>query len=107
MLFLTSRRNQTILLFIKRNDKQISDYRSVSLFLVFGNIFETFNIKSLFEYFDEQKFRSEHQSGSRPNDSCTNQLLSIVHNLYMAFDAGPTLEVWGVFLDMPRAFDKV
>ena len=50
---------------------------------------------------------SEHQSGFRPNDSCTNQLLSIVHDIYTTFDADPTLEVQGVFLDMSKAFDKV
>ena len=49
--------------------------------------------KSLFEYLDEHKMLSEHQSGFRPNDSCTKQALSIVHDIYMAFDADPTLEV--------------
>ena len=48
-----------------------------------------------------------HQSGFWPNDSCVNQLLSIVHNLYKAFDACPILETFGVFLDMSKAFDKV
>ena len=43
----------------------------------------------------------------RTNDSCTNQLLSIVHDIYMAFNADPTLEVQGVFLDTSKAFDKV
>ena len=41
------------------------------------------------------------------NDSCTNQLLSIVHDIYTAFDADLTLEVRGVFLDMSKIFDKV
>ena len=36
-----------------------------------------------------------------------NQLLSIVHNLHKAFDAYPTRETGGVFLDIPKAFDKV
>ena len=31
----------------------------------------------------------------------------IVHNIYSAFDAYPTLESRGVFLDMSKAFDKV
>ena len=31
----------------------------------------------------------------------------MVHDLYTAFDADPTLEVCGVFLDMSKAFDKV
>ena len=48
-----------------------------------------------------------HQSGFWPNDSCVNQLLSVVHNLYKAFDAYSILETFGVFLDMPKAFDKV
>ena len=50
---------------------------------------------------------SAHQSGFRANDSCVGQLLSIVHNIYTAFDAYPTLESRGVFLDMSKAFDKV
>ena len=33
--------------------------------------------------------------------------MSIVHNLYKAFDACPTLETRGVFLDMSKAFEKV
>ena len=50
---------------------------------------------------------SEHQSCFRQNDSCTNQLLAIAHDLYTASDADSTLEVRGVFLDMTKAFDKV
>ena len=64
-------------------------------------------LKSIFEYLDEQKLLWEHQSSFRPNDSFTNQLLSIVHGLYTASNADPTLEVQGVFLDMSKAFDKV
>ena len=33
--------------------------------------------------------------------------MSIVHNIYSAFDAYPTLESRGVFLDISKAFDKV
>ena len=74
---------------------------------VFGKIFEKLIFKSLFEYLDEQKLLSEHQSGFWPNDLCTNQQLSNVHDLYTAFDVDPTLEVQGVFLNMSKAFDKV
>ena len=63
--------------------------------------------KSLFEYFDEHKLLSEHQSGFTANDSCINPLLSTFHDIYTAFNADPTLEVRGVFLDMTKAFDKV
>ena len=47
------------------------------------------------------------QSGFRSNDSCINQLISITHNIYRAFDANPSLEVRDVFLDLSKAFDKV
>ena len=47
------------------------------------------------------------QSSFRPNDSCINQFISITHNIYGAFDANPSLEVRGVFLDLSKAFDKV
>ena len=62
---------------------------------------------SLNKCVEGNKLLSVHQSGFRCNDSCVNQLLSIVHNIYKAFDAYPTLETRGVFLDMSKAFDKV
>ena len=74
---------------------------------MFGEILEKLIFKSLFEYLDEQKLLSEHQSRFRPNKSCIYQLLSIVHDVYTAFHADPTLEVRGVFLDMSKALDKV
>ena len=50
---------------------------------------------------------SQNQSGFRPGDSCTNQLLSITHYIHSSFDDHSSLEVRGVFLDMSKAFDKV
>ena len=47
------------------------------------SIFEKLIFKSLFEYTDEHKLLSEHQSAFRANDSCTNQLLSIVNDIYV------------------------
>ena len=79
----------------------------VSLLPVFEKMFEKLIFKSLFEYLDEQKLLSAHQSRFRPNESCINQLLFIVHDVYMAFHADPILEVRGVFLDMLKSFDKV
>ena len=37
----------------------------------------------------------------------TKQLIAITHEIYQAFDANPSLETRGVFLDMSKAFDKV
>ena len=47
------------------------------------------------------------QSGFRANDSCINQLISITHEIYRAFNCSPSLEVRGIFLDLTKAFDKV
>ena len=46
------------------------------------------------------------QSGFRSID-CANQLISITHNIYCAFDANPSLEVPSFFLDLSEAFVKV
>ena len=45
------------------------------------------------------------QSGFRPGDSCANQLLAITHVVHKSFDDG--LLVRGVFLDIPKDFEKV
>ena len=83
VLFLISGKNQISVLFTRKNDKQIiSNYRPVSLLPVIGKIFEKLIFKSVFEYFDEYKLFSEHQSSFRPNHSCTNKLLFIVHDIY-------------------------
>ena len=50
---------------------------------------------------------SIHQSGFHPGDSCVHQLILIVHEICSAFDANPSLEVRGVFLDISKAFDGV
>ena len=92
----------------KKDDKQvINNYRSVSILPICGKVFEKLIFNSVYKYLEEQKLLSADQSGFRENDSCVNQLLSIVLNIYSAFDAYPTLESRGVFLDMSKAFDKV
>ena len=59
----------------------------------------------MFEFFIKNNLISPNQSGFRPGDSCTNQLIAITHEIYQSFDKG--LEVRGVFLDISKAFDKV
>ena len=50
---------------------------------------------------------SNSQSGFRPNNSCIHQLIAIAHKMFSAFDANPSLEVCGFFLDLSKAFDRV
>ena len=71
----------------KKGDKQlIEDYRPVSLLQMCVKVFE----RLIFT-----------------GDSCVQQLISITHKIYNAFDCNPSLEVRGVFLDISKAFDKV
>ena len=91
----------------KKNYKQlIKNYRPVSL-PVSSKMFEKIIFNSLFKYLEDNKLLNGNQSSFRPGDSCVQQLLSITHEINKAFDANPSLEVRGVFLDLSKAFDKV
>ena len=57
------------------------------------------------ECFIENDLISQNQSGFKPGDSCTNQVISITHEINQSFDNG--LEVRRVFLDISKAFEKV
>ena len=50
---------------------------------------------------------TKNQSGFRPSDSTTNQLLYLVNEIHKAFEEPKSLEVRAVFLDISKAFDKV
>ena len=47
------------------------------------------------------------QSGFRPGDSTINQLISMTHTIFGAFDYNPPLDVRSVYLDISKAFDGV
>ena len=53
----------------------------------------------------ENDLISQNQPGFKPGDSCINQFLSTIHEIYKSFDDGR--EVRGVFLDISKAFGKV
>ena len=46
-------------------------------------------------------------TGFRPGDSKVNQLISITHTIFKAFDCNPSLDVRSVYLDISKAFDRV
>ena len=91
----------------KRGDQQLlQNYRPVSLLPICGKIFERIIFKPIFEYLEKNSLLCPNQSGFRPFDSCENQLLSIVHDIYANFDQNPTLETRANFLDISKAFHK-
>ena len=92
----------------KKGDKQVlKNYRPVSLLPICGKIFEKLLFNALYSFFEDHKLLNLCQSGFKKNDSCMNQLVSITHEIYSAFDCNPALEVRGVFLDLSKGFDKV
>ena len=91
----------------KKNSKQlVNNYRPVSLLPICSKIFEVI-FDSIFNFMIQSNLLNSCQSCFRPNDSCINQRISITHNIYRAFDANPSLEVRGIFLDLSKTFDKV
>ena len=92
----------------KKGDKHlIQNYRPVSLLPICGKIVQKLIFNSLFQYLENTHLLNPHQSKFRPGDSCVHQLLSITYDIYKSFDANPSLEVRGIFLDMSKAFDRV
>ena len=56
-------------------------------------------------FFLANNLLAPNQSGFKPGDSCINQLLIIIHEIYSSFDVG--FEVRSVFLDISKTFNKV
>ena len=86
----------------KKGDKQlIKNYRPISLLPICGKSFE----KIIF--LNTNNLITKNQSGFRPGDSITDQLLYLVNEIHNAFDDPKSLAVRAVFLDISKAFDKV
>ena len=91
--------------FKKYNKQEIKSYHSISLLPVTSTIFERLLHDSMFTFFTEKSLISQNQSEFELSDSCTNQLLSMAHQIYKFFDDNH--EIWSVFLEMSKAFDKI
>ena len=92
----------------KKGDKQlIKNYRPISLLPICGKIFEKIIFNNLYKYLHANNLITKNQSGFRPGDSTSNQLLYLINEIHKAFDDPKSLEVRAVFLDISKAFDKV
>ena len=92
----------------KKGDKQlIKNYRPISLLPICGKILEKIIFNQLYNYLNTNNLITKNQSGFRPGDSTTNQLLYLIDEIHQAFDCTESFEVRSVFLDISKAFDKV
>ena len=92
----------------KKGDKQlIENCQPVSLFPIRRKLLEKLIFNSVFNFIDTRNMLSVHQSGFCPSDSSVHQLISIVYNIYNAFDASPGRNVRDVFLDISKTLDRM
>ena len=92
----------------KKNEKNLkSNYRPISLLPIFGKMLEKLMYDSLYSHLVSCDLLNPNQSGFRPGDSTVNQLISITHTIFEAFDCNPPLDVRSVYLDISKAFDRV
>ena len=76
----------------KKDDKQlVKNYHPISLLPIFGKIFEKITFNKIYHFLLEERLLNPNQSGFRQSDSCINQLLTITHEIFEAFDCNPTL----------------
>ena len=92
----------------KKNEKNVKgNYRPISLLPIFGKILEKLIFDSLYSHLVSNDLLNPNQSGFRPGDSTVNQLLSITHTIFKAFDCNPPLDVRSVYLDISKALDSI
>ena len=90
----------------KKERKQIvKNYRPISLLPIIAKVFERILFQQMYNHFISNNLITKKQSGFRPNDSVTNQLIYLVHSIHSNLDIN--VDVRYVFLDMSKAFDKV
>ena len=70
----------------KNHKHYVKNYRPVSLLPICSNILKRIIYNTLFKHFIDNNLISENQSGSKPGDSCVNQLWAITHEIFSSFD---------------------
>ena len=89
----------------KKENRQLKkSYRLISLLPICGKIFEKLTFDAIYEYLCENQFLTPSQSGFLRGNSTANQLLSISHKIYSAFEEFPSRETKAIFLDISKAF---
>ena len=82
-----------------------TNYRPISLLSSSSKFLEKIVTKRLYEYLMDNNLLIEQTSDFKGKDSTVNQLLKIVHQIYLDINNGK--DTCLVFLDVSKAFDRV
>ena len=93
-------------IFKKGNKQIIKNSRAISLFPVCGKILEIIIFNNLHTYLHTNNLLTKNQSGFRPGDSTTNQLLYLLDEINQAFDSTKSFDVRTVFLEISNVSIK-
>ena len=83
----------------------VGNYRPVALTSVICKILEKILFKHIYNFLNKEQLISNYQSGFRPGDGTTYQLIDLMNDIYESFDDGRQIQA--VFLDTSKAFDRV
>ena len=88
----------------KNNEKNLKgNYRPISLLLIFGKILAKLMYDSLYSHLVSCKLLNPNQSGFRPGYSTVNQLISITHTIFKAFDCNRLMFVLCILIFLKRS----
>ena len=89
----------------KDSKRVINNYRPISILPHSAKIFENILFVKMYNHFTSNNLITKYQSGFRPNDSVTNQLICLVDSIHSSLNIN--LDVRSVFLYMQKAIDSV
>ena len=94
-------------IFKKGDKKLIKNYRPISLLPICVKTFEKIIFNNLYTYLNANNLITKNQSGFRPDDSTTNQLLYLVNKIHEAFENPKSLNVRAVTPSSTRSLSFV
>lgn len=85
--------------------KTTAEYRPIAILPFLSKALEKIMHRQIFQYINQYKLLTDHQSGFRPNHSCVSALIEVSENIRRKLDDGYLTIL--VLLDHSKAFDTV
>ena len=92
-------------LFKKGSNRELGNYRPISVLPLVSKVFEKIMYHQLYDYFQENRLLNTYQSGFRLVHSTTTALLETTNNWSINIDIGLLNGV--LFIDLKKAFDTI